>query len=87
MNSLISLVLAVFFIAGCGRQSNPIPETKDSYPRTYPNPCEVDASDRYSVSKSTSQINRSNLYKSVVPSAPRAGKIGDLLVRRRPYEK
>lgn len=36
MNNLFSLILAVVFLVGCGRKSNPIPEVKDSHPRTYP---------------------------------------------------
>lgn len=36
VNNLFSLILAVVFLAGCGRKSDPTPETKDSYPRTYP---------------------------------------------------
>lgn len=36
MNNLFSLILAVVFLAGCGRKSVPTPEIPDSYPRTYP---------------------------------------------------
>jgi hypothetical protein len=36
MNNLLSLILAVVFLAGCGRKSDPTPETPDLYPRTYP---------------------------------------------------
>ena len=38
MNNLLSLILALFFLAGCGRKSDPTPEIPDSFPRTYPNP-------------------------------------------------
>jgi hypothetical protein len=65
MNSLVSLILAVFFLAGCGRQSNPIPETKDSYPRTYP---KEDASDTYQLI--TRQLNPAQLVARQLESTP-----------------
>ena len=46
MNNLVSLILAVSFLAGCGRKSDPTPETKDSYPRIYPAPLESSVDDR-----------------------------------------